>query len=54
MLAKTSNGGVVQKFQVPAGATRLYIGIWDGVDFNNNAGSISGQITTSGGVQIVQ
>lgn len=30
--------GDIQKFIVPSGATRLYIGIMDGYEWNNNNG----------------
>jgi Flp pilus assembly protein TadG len=42
---KTS-GGTVQQFTVPPGATRFYIGVWDGLQFNNNAGSLSVTVTS--------
>ena len=49
-----SSGGVVQKFLVPPGATRFFIGVWDGEQYNNNAGSISGTVTVQHTVQLVQ
>ncbi len=48
------NGAVTQTFQVPPGATRMFVGIWDGVDYNNNDGTISGTITVQTSVLIVQ
>lgn len=50
----STSGGVTQTFQVPPGATEFYIGIWDGVDYNNNGGSLSGTITVKPYVSIVQ
>jgi hypothetical protein len=50
---KTS-GGVTKQFLVPPGATRFYMGLWDGVDYNNNSGAVSGTITVSNYVQLVQ
>jgi hypothetical protein len=49
-----TTGGVTKKFLVPPGATRLYVGIWDGVEYNNNGGSISGTISQAPRVEIVQ
>lgn len=40
----TTGSGVVKKFQVPPGATRLFLSVWDGVQQNNNSGSIAGSI----------
>lgn len=37
---KTS-GAAVQQFRVPPGATRLYLGVMDGYEWNNNAGSFT-------------
>jgi hypothetical protein len=39
-----SSGGQVQRFRVPAGATRLFLSVWDGVQQNNNGGSVSATI----------
>jgi len=39
-------GGLVQQFQVPVGATRLYLATHDGYGWFNNAGSFS--VTVSG------
>jgi hypothetical protein len=49
-----TTGATVQQFQVPQGATRLYLGIWDGADYNNNSGSLTSTITVQTFVQIVQ
>jgi hypothetical protein len=49
-----TGGGVVQKFRVPPGATRFYIGIWDGVGYFNNSGSLTGNINVLSTVQIVK
>jgi hypothetical protein len=32
----------------------LYVGIWDGVEYNNNGGSIAGTISQASTIQIVQ
>jgi hypothetical protein len=52
--AGQTTAGTVQQFQVPAGATRLFLGEWDGVDYNNNAGTLSATVTVQNSVQIVQ
>ncbi|HEX8323665.1 MAG TPA: pilus assembly protein TadG-related protein [Tepidisphaeraceae bacterium] len=39
-----TSGGAVQKFRVPDNATRLFLCIWDGVQQNNNAGTVSGNV----------
>jgi hypothetical protein len=49
-----TSGNVVQKFLVPAGATRLYVGIWDGVEYNNNGGTLTATISQAPTVEIVQ
>jgi len=49
-----TSGGVVQKFLVPPGATRFYVGIWDGVQYDNNGGSITGTISQAPTVELVQ
>ena len=46
--------GTTQQFLVPAGATRLYLGVWDGVCYSNNSGSISGTIAVQQKVMVVQ
>ena len=38
--------GTVQKVVVPAGATRLFLGPMDGIEWNNNTGSFSAQVCT--------
>ena len=49
-----TTSSVVQQYQVPAGATRLFLGTWDGVDYNNNLGSTAATVTVKNYVQIVQ
>jgi hypothetical protein len=49
-----TSGNVVQKFLVPPGATRLYVGVWDGVQYNNNGGTIAGTIKQDSTIEIVQ
>lgn len=49
-----TSGGTVQKFLVPQGATRLYLGIWDGVGYYNNSGSLTATITVQPGVTLVR
>ncbi len=44
-LTGTGNGAV-QQFIVPAGATRLFLGVVDGVEWHNNTGSLNVQVTT--------
>jgi hypothetical protein len=46
--------GTTQTFQVPAGATRLFLGEWDGVDYNNNSGSLTGTVNVQSKILIVQ
>jgi hypothetical protein len=36
-----TSGSVVQQFTVPAGATRLYLGVMDGYGWFNNSGAIT-------------
>ena len=50
---KTS-GGTVQQFQVPPGATRLFLAVWDGTDYNNNTGSLTTTVTVQPYVQMMQ
>lgn len=50
---KTS-GGTVQRFQVPPGATRFYLNVWDGVTSANNGGSITATINTPSSVHLVK
>jgi hypothetical protein len=49
-----TSGGAVKKFVVPDGATRLYVAAWDGLQFNNNGGSLSGTVTVQRAVRIVR
>jgi len=49
-----TTGGTVKQFLVPPGATRFYMAIWDGVDYTNNAGSVTGTVTVQTYVQLVQ
>ena len=49
-----SYNSTTQTFQVPPGATRLFLGIWDGVEYNNNTGSLSGTVTVKNQIVIVQ
>ncbi len=48
-----TSSGTVKQFVVPEGATRLYIGTWDGLQYSSNAGSYSGTIVRKASVQIV-
>ena len=50
---KTS-GGTVQRFLVPQNATRLFLGIWDGVQYSNNSGSLSGTVSVQQSAKLVQ
>jgi len=36
-----AGGGETQEFIIPAGATRLYLGTFDGYEWNNNGGELS-------------
>jgi Putative Tad-like Flp pilus-assembly len=49
-----TSGGVTQQFLVPPGATRLFLGVWDGVDYANNSGSLAGTVTTQSYVELMQ
>ena len=44
----------VKTFTVPHGATRLFLGIWDGVEYNNNSGSLSATVNVQHEILIVQ
>jgi Flp pilus assembly protein TadG len=46
--------GVQQKFIVPPGATRLFIGKMDGYEWNNNSGSSTVTIHRVGAIQLVK
>jgi hypothetical protein len=50
---KTS-GGVVKQFMVPEGATRLFLGVWDGVEYDNNGGTLTGKVNAKAYVQLMQ
>jgi hypothetical protein len=41
--------GAVQQFVVPAGATRFFLGVVDGVEWHNNTGALNVTVTFSGG-----
>jgi Putative Tad-like Flp pilus-assembly len=49
-----TNGSTVKTFQVPQGATRLFIGVWDGVEYSNNSGSLSATVNVQHEILIVQ
>ena len=49
-----NSDGVVQQFIPPAGATRLYLGTWDGYEWNNNIGSFSVTVHLPSSVSLVQ
>ena len=49
-----TSGGAAQQFRVPPGATRLFLGVWDGYDFNNNVGTHDARITASQTIQLVK
>lgn len=49
-----TNGTTVKEFLVPAGATRLFLAVWDGAEYNNNAGSLTGTVTVQPYVSLVQ
>jgi len=48
------NGTTVKQFLVPAGATRLYLGVWDGAEYWNNGGALTATVTVQPYVSIVQ
>jgi Flp pilus assembly protein TadG len=50
----TTTGGVVQRFLVPPGATRMFVGVWDGVGYYNNHGAVTAKIDVTPGVTLVQ
>jgi len=39
LIGRGCNKGVVRRFLVPSGATRLFLGVMDGFEWNNNTGS---------------
>ncbi|HEX8911567.1 MAG TPA: pilus assembly protein TadG-related protein [Humisphaera sp.] len=49
-----TSGGVTQRFLVPPGATRFYIGIWDGIGYYNNTGSFTATVTVEKQVTLVK
>lgn len=52
---KTGTGtGATQKFMVPPGATRLFVGIMDGHEWSNNAGSFNVTTTVIETISLVQ
>ena len=48
-----NSSGKTQSFVVPAGATRLYLSIFDTYENNNNPGSLSVGVTQQGKVTLV-
>jgi hypothetical protein len=46
--------GDIQKFTVPAGATRLYVGTMDGYEWNNNSGKFTVTIYQEDAVALVK
>jgi len=52
--ATTGASPVTKQFQVPAGATRLFLACWDGYEWYNNSGSLTGTATALHYVQLVQ
>lgn len=49
-----ASDGTVQQFVTPAGATRLYIGMMDGYEWNNNVGKYTTTIHRAPSVQLVK
>jgi Flp pilus assembly protein TadG len=49
-----SGSGKVQKFKVPSGVTRLFVGMMDGHEWSNNVGSFSVTTATVESVELVQ
>ena len=49
-----TSGGAVQQFQVPPGATRMYVAVWDGVQQSNNGGSLSTRINLKRSIRLVK
>jgi hypothetical protein len=52
--AGLTDGGSPQTFVVPAGATRLYLGVFDGWQNSDNPGSLSVTTTQMGRVYLVK
>lgn len=51
---KRADGTTLQKFVVPAGATRLYIGVMDGQQWSDNSGSFSSTVNQPSVFKLVQ
>jgi hypothetical protein len=49
-----ADGVTQQRFVVPAGATRLFIGVMDGQQWSDNAGSFSTAISTPAAIALVE
>lgn len=49
-----TSGGTVKRFQVPPGATRLFLSAWDGVVQSNNSGSFTATINLKRSVRLVK
>jgi glutamine synthetase type III len=49
-----TNGSTVKTFQVPQGATRLFVAVWDGVEYSNNSGALSATVNVQHEILIVQ
>jgi hypothetical protein len=49
-----TSGGVTKTFKVPAGCTRLFLGVMDGHQWSNNAGSFGVTITHGNQIKLVQ
>lgn len=49
-----TSDGVVQKFVIPAGATRMFIGKMDGYEWNNNTGSLTVTVKRPTSVSLVK
>jgi Flp pilus assembly protein TadG len=51
---KMDDGITAQRFEVPAGATRLYLATWDFYEWNNNSGTRTIRVTRPGSVVMVK
>lgn len=51
---KRADGTTLQKFIVPSGATRLYIGVMDGQQWSDNSGSFSSTVNQPAVFKLVQ
>jgi hypothetical protein len=49
-----TTGNATQQFQVPLNATRLFLGTWDGHEWENNTGSFTATVTVVQSVQLMQ